>query len=315
MRTGSCKRQRARRQQGTNILKKDSDTTAPGPIPAVTIKALEPGLHIAATPIGNLGDITLRVLEALKTCDLILCEDTRVTAKLLSHFGIHTPTLAYHDHNAGRVLPRILERLARGERIVQVTDAGTPLISDPGYTLVEAARAAGIKIFALPGPSAVLAALSIAGLPADRFLFLGFLPPKSAARRKEIGAYAGVGATLVFFESPRRVSDCLADMAAVLGPREAAVCRELTKYYEEVVRGRLTELAETYRDTENLRGEVVIVVAPPADVAADEEKVRQMLAEALADMSVREAADAVAVATGWPRRDIYRMALDMAGRS
>jgi 16S rRNA (cytidine1402-2'-O)-methyltransferase len=280
-------------------------------MPGGNSQPLAPGLYIAATPIGNLGDITLRVLAALKACDLILCEDTRVTAKLLNHFGIHTPTLAYHDHNAARVLPRILERLKSGERVVQVTDAGTPLISDPGYTLVETARDAGISIFALPGPSAVLAALSISGLPADKFLFLGFLPPKSAARRRALGAYAGVDATLVVFESPRRVSDCLADMTAALGPRPAALCRELTKFYEEVVRGNLDELAATYRETEGLRGEVVIVIAPPADTVADEDKVREMLAGALAQMSVREASDNVAAATGWPRRDIYRMALEL----
>lgn len=279
------------------------------------VKTLEPGLYIAATPIGNLGDITLRVLEALKAADLILCEDTRVTAKLLTHFGIHTPTLAYHDHNAGRVMPRIMAKLLEGQRIVQVTDAGTPLVSDPGYSLVEAARAGGIKVTALPGASAVLAALAIAGLPTERFLFLGFLPPKSAARRRTLGGYAGVDATLVVFESPRRVSDCLIDMAAVFGDRQVAVCREITKFYEEVKRGGLATLAQEYVAGDAPRGEVVIVVAPPVNVADDENKVARLLADALEEMSVREAADAVAVATGRPRREIYRMALDLAGKS
>lgn len=255
------------------------------------------------------------MLDALKAADLILCEDTRVTAKLLIHFGIHTPTLAYHDHNAGRVMPRIMAKLLEGQRIVQVTDAGTPLVSDPGYSLVEAARANGVKVTTLPGASAVLAALAIAGLPTERFLFLGFLPPKSAARRRMLGGYAGVDATLVVFESPRRVSDCLTDMLAVFGDRQVAVCRELTKFYEEVTRGGLAELSQAYAAGDDPRGEVVIVVAPPVNRADDENTVARMLADALEDMSVREAADAVAVATGRPRREIYRMALDLAGKT
>jgi 16S rRNA (cytidine1402-2'-O)-methyltransferase len=315
---------------GAKILKKYGDKRAKLAVAASNVEVPEvagatqlgsapkpfaPGLYIAATPIGNLGDITLRVLETLKAADVILCEDTRVTAKLLNHYGIDTPKFAYHDHNADRVLPQIIERLERREIVVQVTDAGTPLISDPGYRLVQAAREKGILVTALPGPSAVVTALSIAGLPVDRFLFLGFLPPKSAARRRMLGGYASVDATLVVYESPRRVAESIADMAVVLGARPAAVCRELTKMFEEVKRGSLTELAEFYAKAEAPRGEVVIVVGPPADVVADAEKVRQMLVEALADMSVREAADAVAEATGWPRRDIYRMALELAGRS
>lgn len=278
-------------------------------------QTLQPGLYIAATPIGNLRDITLRVLDALQEADLILCEDTRVTAKLLSHFGISTPLLAYHDHNGARVLPKIIARLEAGQAVVQVTDAGTPLVSDPGFRLVEAVRHKGMAVTALPGASASLAALSIAGLPTDRFLFLGFLPPKQGARRRLLGEYASVDATLVFFEAPRRAAGALADMLAVLGDRQATICRELTKMHEEVRKDRLSALMEYYAGDAETRGEMVIVVAPPANVVADDTAITQMLESALATMSVREAADAIAAATGRPRRDIYRQALDLSGRS
>ncbi len=205
----------------------------------------EPGLYVTATPIGNLSDMTYRAVEILKNCDLVLCEDTRQTAKLMQAYGIDTPRAPYHEHNAAKVRPGIIRKLQEGAAIALVSDAGTPLISDPGYKLVREAIAAGHRVTTLPGPSAPLAALVLSGLPSDRFLFAGFLPPKSAGRRAALAELAAVPATLVMFESAGRLADSLADMAAVLGPRPAAVARELTKLYEEVRRGRLDELADT----------------------------------------------------------------------
>ena len=226
--------------------------------------SLEPGLYVAATPIGNLKDITLRVIEALREADLILCEDTRVTGKLLSAHSIKTPMKAYHDHNAARVRPEVLERLENGERICLVSDAGTPLISDPGYKLVREVRDAGLPVFTLPGPSAMVAALSIAGAPTDRFLFAGFLPVKSGARKSELEGLKAVPATLVFYETGPRLAACLGDMAEVLGPRTVAVARELTKLHEEVREGLPGDLAAVYMEERAPKGEIVVVVHPPA---------------------------------------------------
>ncbi|MGO8920275.1 MAG: 16S rRNA (cytidine(1402)-2'-O)-methyltransferase [Stellaceae bacterium] len=277
---------------------------------------MAPGLYLVATPIGNAEDITLRALKALRAADVIACEDTRVTAKLLARHGIERPLLAYHDHNAERLRPLLLERLRRGEVVALVSDAGTPLVSDPGFKLVRAAAGAGLPVTTLPGPSAALAALVLSGLPSDRFLFAGFLPPRAAARRRALAELETVRATLIFFESAKRLAAALADMAAVLGPRPAAVARELTKLYEEVRRGSLAELAAQYRTAGPPRGEVTLVVAPPETQAPalSEAALDGQIAQALAAMSIRDASAWVAAATGKPRREIYARALLLAGR-
>ncbi len=264
-----------------------------------------------ATPIGNAADITLRALDVLARADLVACEDTRITAKLLSMHGLKAPLAPYHEHNAARQRPMLLARLAAGEAIVLASDAGTPLVSDPGYKLVREAIAAGHRVTTLPGPSAPLAALVLSGLPSDRFLFAGFLPPKSAGRRAALAELAAVPATLVMFESAGRLADSLADMAAVLGPRPAAVARELTKLYEEVRRGRLDELGRHYAEAGAPKGEIVVVVGPPEEsaTAPAESDLDAALDAALARMSLRDAVDAVAAATGRKRREVYARAL------
>ena len=270
-----------------------------------------PGLHIVATPIGNAADITLRALHLLRSVDLIACEDTRVTAKLARIHGFRTPQIAYHDHNGERVRPQLLARLAAGASIALVSDAGTPLISDPGYKLVRAAIAEGHPVHVAPGASAPLAALVLSGLPSDRFLFAGFLPPRTVGRRRELEELSGLSATLLFFESGPRLAACLADMTAVLGARPAAVARELTKLYEEVRRASLPDLAAHYEKAGPPRGEIVIVVGPPEEEAtkAGPEEVDAALSRALEKHSVRDAAGLVAAATGMPRRDLYARAL------
>jgi len=279
---------------------------------AVEVKPAAGGLYLVATPIGNLGDITLRALELLAGADVIACEDTRVTRRLTERYGITTPLTPYHEHNAAEARPKLLKRLAEGEAVALVSDAGTPLVSDPGFKLMRPACEAGHAITALPGPSAVLAALSVAGLPSDRFFFEGFLPPKQAARQKRIATLAAVPATLVLFDSGPRLAATLADLAAGLGPRPAAICRELTKLHEEVRRGDLAELARTYEVGAETRGEIVIVVAPPAEEAARENDVDEMLRQALARVSVKDAVGEVALATGRPRREVYQRALALS---
>ena len=271
------------------------------------------GLHIVATPIGNLGDITLRAIKTLSGVDVIACEDTRVTAKLLAAHGIATPMTPYHEHNAARAGPRLIRRLESGESVALVSDAGTPLISDPGFRLVGAAHDAGIAVTTEPGPSAPLAALVLSGLPTDRFLFAGFLPTKQTARRRVLAEFAGIAATLVFMESPRRLAAALADMAEMLGPRDAAVAREMTKLHEELRRGRLDALAEHYLSAGPPKGEAVVVVGPPgAPVADDDAALDARLVAALATMSVRDAAAAVAAASGRARREVYGRALELS---
>jgi 16S rRNA (cytidine1402-2'-O)-methyltransferase len=266
-----------------------------------------------ATPIGNLGDISQRALDTLAAADLVACEDTRVSGPLLRRYGIATPLFAYHEHNAAKVRPELLRRLAAGQAIALIADAGTPLISDPGYKLVRAALAQGSHVSTVPGPSAVMAALCLAGLPTDRFLFAGFPPAKSAARRRALAELAAVRATLVFLESPHRLAESLADMAEVLGGgREAAVARELTKLYEEVRRDSLAALAASYDSAPPPKGEIVVVVGPPVEAPAGEAAIDEALAEALKLMSVREAVAAVAAATGAPRRTVYARALALA---
>jgi 16S rRNA (cytidine1402-2'-O)-methyltransferase len=270
---------------------------------------LAPGLHVVSTPIGNLGDMTLRGLWVLRQVDRILCEDTRVTAKLLARYGVDKPLAPYHDHNADRVRPAVLEALRRGEKLALVSDAGTPLVSDPGYKLVRAAAEAGHTVTALPGASAPLAALTVAGLPTDSFLFAGFLPPKEAARRSRIAALARIPATLVLFESGPRIAATLADLAAALGAREAALCRELTKLHEEVRRGDLVALAESAAAGE-LRGEFVLVIGPPAaEARPGVDAADALLQQALARTTLKDAVGEVADATGLPRREIYQRAL------
>src|SRR6266446_2951001 len=271
---------------------------------------LAPGLHVVATPIGNLRDITLRALETLAAADLIACEDTRVTRKLIDHYGITTPLTPYHEHNATQARPKILARLAAGAAVALVSDAGTPLISDPGFKLAREAGAAGHSVTALPGASAVLAALTLSGLPTDRFLFEGFLPTKEAARRARINELKRIPATLVLFESGARIAAALADLAAELGPRQAAICRELTKLYEEVRRGELGMLARAAAQAEEPRGEIVIVVAPPdrqAEVGAAD--LDALLRQALERLSVKEAVAEIAAVTGESRRGVYQRAL------
>jgi 16S rRNA (cytidine1402-2'-O)-methyltransferase len=280
---------------------------------AITAPALAAGLHLVSTPIGNLRDITLRALEALAAADLIACEDTRVTHRLLDHYGIKTPLTPYHEHNAAQARPKLLARLADGAAIALVSDAGTPLVSDPGFKLVRAAHEAGHAVTALPGPSAVLAALSVCGLPSDRFFFEGFLPAKEGQRRSRIAELARIPATLVLFETGPRLAAALADLAAGLGARDAAVCRELTKLYEEVRRSDLAALARDYAEAGEPRGEIVVVVAPPtAEACMVDADVDRLLRQALGRLSVKEAVAEIAGVTGRPRRDVYQRALAIA---
>lgn len=273
-------------------------------------KPLPPGLYVVATPIGNLRDITLRALDVLDRADLVACEDTRVTGRLLTHFGIAARLVSYNDHNAERARPAIIERLTEGGIVALCSDAGTPLVNDPGYKLVREAAAAGAAVYAAPGASAPLAALAVAGLPTDRFLYAGFLSAKSGQRRQQLAELAAVPASLVFLESPKRLAAALADMADVLGTREAAVARELTKLHEEVRRAPLAELAQTYADMPPPKGEVTLVVGPPAAAGpADDAEVDRRLADALAAGSLRDAAERVAVDTGRAKRDVYNRAL------
>ena len=268
-----------------------------------------------ATPIGNLADITLRALDVLRRAEAIICEDTRVTATLARRYGLAAERIAYHDHNADWVRPKLLARLSAGAAMALVSDAGTPLISDPGFKLVREAVATGIAVTAVPGASAALAALTVAGLPTDRFLFAGFLPAKSGARRRALQEMATVKASLIFYETAPRLADALADMVAILGDRPAAVARELTKLYEEVRRDGLTALAERYRSEGPPKGEIVVIVGPPAaGVAASRENLDAQLLSALRTASLREASAAVAAATGLPRRQVYARALALQGK-
>jgi 16S rRNA (cytidine1402-2'-O)-methyltransferase len=300
-------------ESGTSESSKPTDGTAAQPSDgaASSKRSLAPGLHVVATPIGNAADITLRALEILRGVDLIACEDTRVSAKLLAIHGISTPRLAYHDHNAERMRPVLLEKLRAGQRIALISDAGTPLVSDPGYKLVREAVAAGLPVQVAPGPSAPLAALVLSGLPTDRFLFAGFLDAKTTARRKQLAELKELRASLIFFESAPRLVASLADMAAVLGDRPAAVARELTKFYEEVVRGTLETLAERYATTGPPKGEIVIVVGAPLEPVHDAAEIEALLKAALARLSVRDAAAEVAAVLKMPRRDVYAKALTL----
>src|SRR5579872_193118 len=280
-------------------------------LPAAT---LNPGLYVVATPIGNLGDVTLRALATLAGADGILAEDTRVSRALLARYGIERPLSPYHEHNAAEARPRALKRIAEGAALALISDAGTPLVSDPGYKLVAEALEAGVHVTSAPGPSALLAALVVAGLPTDRFFFEGFLPPKSAARRARINQLAAIPATLVFFESPRRLDEALADLAAELGDRQGVVARELTKLYETTRRGPLDQLAAEFAAEAPPKGEIVVLVGPPLEAApVDDNEIDKRLDAALETLSVKDAAAAVSAETGAPRRRVYARALTLVG--
>ena len=279
------------------------------PPPALSDKPLAPGLYVVSTPIGNLRDITLRALDVLATCDLVLAEDTRVTAKLLAAYKLSKKVERYDEYAAERARPKILAALAAGGRVALVSDAGTPLISDPGYRLVREVLDAGIQVFPVPGASAALAALAGAGLPTDRFLFAGFPPPKSAGRRTAFAALAPIRATLVFYEGGSRLAASLADMAAEFGPRQGAVGRELTKLHEIFVRGELGALAVDPR-LQSPKGEMVVLVAPGEAEQASAEDADAALAQALTRLSPADAASEVAKALGLNRRELYRKAIE-----
>jgi len=271
------------------------------------------GLHLVATPIGNLGDITLRALQTLAGVDVIACEDTRITRRLTERYGIAAELASYHEHNAATARPKILQRLAQGASIALVSDAGTPLISDPGFKLVREACAAAHTVTALPGPSSVLTALSLAALPTDRFFFEGFLPAKESARRTRLAELARIDATLVLFESGNRVQDALADLAGIMGAREAAICRELTKLHEEVTRGTLADLAKA-ADALETRGEFVLVIGPPAAdaQALTDDALDNLLRDQLERHSVKDAVAHAVELSGRPRREVYARALELA---
>lgn len=273
-----------------------------------------PGLYFIATPIGAARDITLRALDLLATADVLVAEDTRTLRHLMDIHGIavaQRPLWAYHDHNGAEVRPRILAALAEGRSVLYASEAGTPLVADPGFQLGRAAIAAGHAVTAAPGPSAVLAALTVSGLPSDRFLFAGFPPATAAARRTWLADFAQVPATLIFYESPNRVRDMLTDALQVFGPaRQAAVCRELTKKFEEVRRGPLADLVAAYAETAP-RGEFVVLIDRAGDEAVDDQAIRAALSDALTRMKVKEAATVISELYRLPRRDVYQMALSL----
>ena len=282
---------------------------------------LGPGLTLVATPIGNMGDLSPRALAALKAADAVLCEDSRTTGAMLARLSVTARLIALHDHNEANEVPRILEMLRQGQKLVLVSDAGTPLVSDPGFRLARAAIAEGLPVSAIPGPNAAVMALVLSGLPPEPFLFEGFLPPRAGARQAALGRLkaleqAGLAASLIFYEAPHRLAESLADMAAAFGPeRPAAIAREMTKRFEEVRRGGLGALASHYASAE-ARGEICIVVGPAAAeaVVGDAEVTAQLRAALHSGLSVKDAAEAVAKATGRKRRDVYREALELLAR-
>ena len=282
---------------------------------------LGPGLTLVATPIGNMGDLSPRALAALKAADAVLCEDSRTTGAMLARLSVAARLIALHDHNEANEVPRILEMLRQGQKLVLVSDAGTPLVSDPGFRLARAAIAEGLPVSAIPGPNAAVMALVLSGLPPEPFLFEGFLPPRAGARQAALGRLkaleqAGLAASMIFYEAPHRLAESLADMAAAFGPeRPAAIAREMTKRFEEVRRGGLGALAAHYASAE-ARGEICIVVGPAAAeaVVGDAEVTAQLRAALHSGLSVKDAAEAVAKSTGRKRRDVYREALELLAR-
>lgn len=277
----------------------------------IAARPLDGALYLVATPIGNLGDVTLRALETIAGADVLACEDTRVTRVLLDRYGIRQRPLAYHEHNAAEAGPRLIAALSEGKSVALVSDAGTPLVSDPGFRLVEQAQAAGIRVVPVPGPSAVLAALTASGLPSDAFLFAGFLPVKDGQRRARLEELRAVPATLVFFESPRRLAETLGVMAEVYGNRRAAIGRELTKAFEEMRTGTLGELAAHYAEAPTPKGEIVICVGPPVGEAESVEDIDRLLTALAAEMPASKAAAEAARMTGQPKQALYRRLLDL----
>jgi len=278
-------------------------------------RSTQPGLYLVATPIGNARDITLRALDVLEAADYIACEDTRVSGKLMTIYGLKKSLIAYHEHNADKVRPRLLNDVENGKTVALISDAGTPLISDPGFKLVRDCRAKGLPVYPLPGASSVMAALVVAGLPTDRFLFAGFPPAKQGARRKFLESLKQTDATLVLFESPKRLAASLKDAAEVLGSREATVCRELTKLYEETRNGTLDSLADQLAAEAPPKGEIVLVIGPPTEKPPLEQgSIDDLLVKALDDHKVKEAAALVAEMTGLPKRDLYQRALTLKGK-
>lgn len=285
-------------------------------LPPDTKGRMGPGLYLVATPIGNLGDITLRALDVLSACDAVACEDTRVTARLFSHFGFKKPLWPYHDHNAAAQRPKILQAIRDGQMIALVSDAGTPLISDPGYKLVEACLEAGVMVTSLPGANAPLTALQLSGLPSDAFCFVGFLPPKQEACRALLRSWADAPGTLLAYETASRLLKTLKILAAEWPERRVCVARELTKLYEEMRRGLPQELVDYY-DTHGLpKGEIVLAIAPPAPAeAANDQDIKKLLLAALKTQSVKEASAAIARQTGKRRSAVYALALTLSGKT
>ncbi len=285
-----------------------------GPVTIAQKSNLTSGLHLIATPIGNARDISLRALDLLASADVLAAEDTRSLRRLMDIHGISLddrPLLAYHEHNGAKMRPRLMQEIAGGKSVLYASEAGTPLISDPGFDLVRAAREEGHYVTSAPGPTAAVTALSISGLPSDRFLFAGFLPNAKSARKRALDSVAAVEATVVFYESPKRLGAMLADAAEVLGStRQAAVCRELTKRFEEVRRGTLTELAEFYQETQ-AKGEIVVLVEKGVAQEMTQEDVETLLRDHLETQSVRDASEAVAKTSGWPKRKVYQLALSL----
>ncbi|WP_290951963.1 16S rRNA (cytidine(1402)-2'-O)-methyltransferase [Hyphomonas sp.] len=276
--------------------------------PAVS---LDPGLYVVSTPIGNLRDITLRALDVLTAADEVLAEDTRVAGKLMSAYGLKARLSPYHDHNGAERRPGLIRALQDGAKIALISDAGTPLVSDPGWKLAHEALEAGVKVIPIPGASAMLAGLVASGLPSDKFLFAGFLPPKSGARKSAAEALKAVPGTLIFYESGPRLADALADLASVLGDRDAAVTRELTKMFEETRRGTLADLATHYAESGPPRGEIVLLVGPPGEHEVTPQRLDAALRDALDGQPTKAAANAVAEALGLPKRDVYQRALQL----
>lgn len=278
------------------------------------VAPLAPGLYLVATPIGNLADITLRALSVLARADVVYCEDTRHSAKLLNHYCITAKMQPFHEHNEDRAIERALGDVEAGKRIAVISDAGTPLLSDPGFRLVRAAAERGIPVISIPGPSAALTALTTSGLPTDAFLFAGFLPPKQAARRTRLAELAQVPATLVLYEAPHRVAEALADMADVLGDRPAVIARELTKLHENTVRGTLRTLAEAGAK-ETLKGEIAIVVGPAKPQSVSDDAIEARLVEALGAMSLKDAAKSIALELNVSKARVYALGVKMKDRS
>lgn len=278
------------------------------PDPQVNLAA---GLHVVATPIGNMRDVTLRALDVLAAVDLIACEDTRITSRLLQRYGITTPMVAHHEHNAAQIRPQLLAALDKGEKVALVSDAGTPLISDPGYRLVREAAEQGHRVIPVPGASATLAALSAAGLPTDRFLFVGFLPEKQGAREKTLQSLAGEQATLVLYEAARRLPAAIKDMAAALPGREVVVAREITKRFEEFMRGDIQTVCDHYQRAGPPKGEVVLLLGPPPAEVAEAADLDAAILAIVDDVGVKHTASAIAALSGRSRKEIYARALEL----